>query len=51
VAGSNKKIIEVGKKPKKTYFFIQSSFCPLFGDKVIFGYHQHRAVVAAVNLI
>ena len=31
VAGSNKKVIEMGKKHKKKHtFFIQSFFCPLF---------------------
>ena len=30
---STKKVVEVGKS-KKTYFFIQSLFCPLFCEKV-----------------
>ena len=35
VAGSNNKVMEV-EKNKKTYFFIQSSFCQIFGEKVNF---------------
>ena len=50
VAVSNKKVIEVRKSNKHT-FFIQSSFRPPFCEKVFFLRHQHGAVVAAVNLI
>ena len=33
--GVTKKLLK-WTKPKKTYFFIQNSFCPLFGEKVFF---------------
>ena len=36
VTVSNKKVIEVGKRKKKTYFFIQSWFGPLLCEKVNF---------------
>ena len=50
VTVSSKRVIEVGKTPK-TNFFIWSSFCPLFCEKVIFWQNQRGAVIAAVNLI
>ena len=50
MTGGNKKGIEVEKR-QQTYFFIQSSFCPLFVKRLIFGYLQRGAVVAAVILI
>ena len=36
MAVSNKNGIEMGKAKKKTYFFIQISFCPLFCEQVSF---------------
>ena len=38
-------------KTQKTYFFIQSSFVHFLVTRLIFGYHQRGAVVAAFNLI
>ena len=50
MTGSNKKVIEVEKSKKHTFLF-KALFVHFFVRRLIFGYHQRGAVVAAINLI
>ena len=50
MAGSNKKVIEVEKTKKHTFSF-KALFVHFLVTRLIFGYHQRGAVIAAVKLI